>query len=227
MATPHGPEMTINSLSMIAMFPVLFLGMFTKGPVSVAGAVRSQVNSSKGSRFFARNDFEGSEAAVDTALSRLASEEQLLRVRKGLYWKGAATRFGMTRPSVLDVALAIAGPGSGPAGIAAAYALGLTTQVPAIVEVAAPGKAPDPYPGVRFRPRAYERRMRELRPLEVAVLEVLRDPLIAETHWPEVMASVNQLISPQSIRSRELIEEAADEAQPLVRSRLAEILATT
>ena len=37
-------------------------------------------------------------------------------------------------------------------------ALGLTSQVPAVVEVAVPGKTPDPYPGIRFRSRPYRLR---------------------------------------------------------------------
>lgn len=199
--------------------------MSTEESTSVARAVRDHVATASVGMFFGRADFAGSEAAVDTALSRLTATQDLLRVRKGLYWKGTTTRFGMTRPAVLDVALAIAGPGSGPASIAAAYALGLTTQVPAVVEVAVPGKVPDPYPGVRFRSRAYERRLRELRPMEVAVLELLRDPVVAEVDWQHITQRINELIDSGAVRSDVLIDEATDEAQPDVRTRMAEIVA--
>lgn len=106
----------------------------------------------------------------------LAAEGELVRVRRGLYWRGKKTRFGMTHPSVLEAAVAVGGPGSGPSGIAAGHLLGLTTQVPSTVDVAVPGKTPEPMPGVRFRSRPYSRRERRLTPVEVAVLEVLRGP---------------------------------------------------
>ena len=64
--------------------------------------------------------------------------------------------------------------GNAAGAAAAACQLGLTTQVPATVEVAAPGKVPEPVPGVRFTARPFIRRERELSPTEVAVLEVLR-----------------------------------------------------
>ena len=83
----------------------------------------------------------------------------------------------MTRPSAYQAALHIGGLGSGPASNAAAHALGLTTQVPSVVEVAVPGKTPDPFPGVRFR--------------SVGALEVLADPLVTEVS-PEQLIARNQ-----------------------------------
>ena len=185
--------------------------------------VRAHVESAPPRTFFTRGDFDGTTAAVDTVLSRLAATETLVRVRKGLYWKGAQTRFGMTRPSALAVALQIGGPGSGPASIAAAHALGLTTQVPSVIDVAVPGKTPDPYPGVRFCSRAYERRQRELRPLEVAVLEVLRDPYVTEVSYQQVAARIKELIDTGIVRCDVLLDEANDEARPTVRTHMAEI----
>lgn len=76
--------------------------------------------------------------------------------------------------------------GNAAGAAAAACQLGLTTQVPATVEVAAPGKVPEPVPGVRFTARPFIRRERELSPTEVAVLEVLREPLLAEASLEEV-----------------------------------------
>ena len=181
---------------------------------SFATGVREQVATAVPGTFFSRGDFDGTEPAVDTALSRLAAGQELVRVRKGLYWKGRPTRFGMTRPSPYQVALCIGGVGSGPASVAAAHALGLTTQVPAVVEVAVPGKTPDPYPGIRFRSRPYERRERELRPLEVAVLEVLREPFVVEVSPKQVEARIRELIATGVVRSVRLVEEANDEPAP-------------
>ncbi len=191
---------------------------------SVALGVRAQVAAATPRTFFGRDDFEGTETAIDTALSRLAASDDLVRVRKGLYWKGKPTRFGMTRPSAYEVALHIAGPGSGPASVAAAHQLGLTTQVPAIVEVAVPGRTPDPYPGIRFRSRPYERRERALRPLEVAVLEVLRDLAVVETSQDRMQDRIRKLITTGVIRRDILLSAANDEARPVVRRRMAEIV---
>lgn len=142
---------------------------------------------------------------------------ELVRVRRGLYWRGKKTRFGMTPPSSLAVGVAIGGPGAGPAGIAAAHFLGLTTQVPSTVEVAVPGKAPDSMRGVLFRSRPYSRRERRLTPAEVAVLEVLRDPLAAEASWAEVAERFRDLLDEGAVRSKAL--DAATTAEPRTGAR--------
>lgn len=209
----------------LARFRVVIPVMSAGLSASFATGVREQVAAAASGTFFSRGDFDGTEPAVDTALSRLAAAHELVRVRKGLYWKGRPTRLGMTRPSAYQVALRIGGVGSGPASVAAAHALGLTTQVPAVVEVAVPGKTPDPYPGIRFWSRPYERRERELRPLEVAVLEVLREPFVVEVSPERVEARIRELIATGVVRGALLVEEANDEARPIVRARMAEIAA--
>jgi hypothetical protein len=190
---------------------------------SVAGAVAYTITSASAETFFTRTDFSGSDRAVESALSRLALSGELLRVRRGLYWKGKPTRFGMTHPTPLQVALRVAGPGSGPSGVAAAHMLGLTTQVPSTAEVAVPGHVPEPLPGVRFRARSFDRRLRELRPLEVAVLEVLRDPGSMEASWTTVARRLGELADRGAIRTELLCEEAADESFPAVRQLLREL----
>lgn len=192
---------------------------------SVAGAVRRQVERARPGTFFRRRDFEGTDRAVESALSRLAAEGELVRVRRGLYWRGTKTRFGMTHPSVLEAALVVGGPGSGPAGIAAAQLLGLTTQVPATVEVAVPGKVPEPMTGVRFRSRPYERRERRLTPIEVAVLEILRDPHAAEMPWPQVQARIRDLIAEGTVRAGVLGAAATSEPRVEARQRWSAVAA--
>ncbi|MGH8997928.1 MAG: DUF6088 family protein [Acidimicrobiia bacterium] len=186
---------------------------------TVAGHVRERVLRARPGTFLRRDDFEGSDRAVETALSRLAAAGELVRVRRGLYWRGQKTRFGMTRPSPLETALAIGGPGAGPAGVAAARLLGLTTQVPAMVEVAVAGKVPDPIPGVRFCSRPFTRRERRLRPLEVAVLELLRDPHAAEAPWPDVQSRVEKLMAERKVRPKLLAQEVAQEKHRPARER--------
>jgi hypothetical protein len=195
-------------------FPAQLPHMRTEPTQSVAGAVRQRILAAPDGTFFTRADFCGTGPAAGSALSRLAASGELLRVRRGLYWKGTPTRFGMTRPTPLQVALHIAGPGSGPAGVAAAHLLGLTTQVPSTAEVAVPGRAPEPFDGVRFRSRPVGRRDRRLRPVEVAVLEVLGDPAAVECGWGTVAARLTQLAERGAIRPDVLREQA--DAEPVV-----------
>jgi len=209
-------QMRTNAL-LSARFPLLFIGMRTVSRESVAGAARHHVAEVEPGTFLQRRDFDGGDRAVESALSRLAAEGELLRVRKGLYWRGKRTRFGMTRPSPFEVALAVAGLGAGPSGVAAAQMLGLTTQVPATVEVAVPGTVPDPIPGIRFRSRPYSRRERRLTPIEVAVLEVLRDPAAIEVSWPQAEARIRELVEDGLVRSGAVGEAAA--AEPRVNAR--------
>jgi hypothetical protein len=101
--------------------------------------------------------------------------------------------------------------------------LGLTTQVPGTVEVAAAGKVPEAMAGVRFRLRPYGRRELGLTPVEVAVLEVLRDPGSTETTWPEVQARFADLIATSVIRATVLADEVADERHLGARGRWREL----
>lgn len=75
----------------------------------------------------------GNRAAVDQALSRLAERGQLIRVGRGVYLRPVASRFGTRAPSVEQAVEALAsqrGEVIVSNGVAAANALGLTTQVP-------------------------------------------------------------------------------------------------
>src|SRR5271170_5678725 len=71
------------------------------------------------------------EDTLDQAFSRLVKRGGLMRLAKGVYWKGARGRFGMVKPTTLEAALAVAADRCpGPAGPSAAAYLGLTTQIP-------------------------------------------------------------------------------------------------
>ncbi|HEV2270268.1 MAG TPA: DUF6088 family protein [Steroidobacteraceae bacterium] len=75
----------------------------------------------------------GSRAAVDQALSRLASTNRLLRIGRGLYVRPETTRFGPRPPLTENVMRGIEesrGETVVPHGAAEANSLGLTTQVP-------------------------------------------------------------------------------------------------
>lgn len=145
-------------------------------PRSVATEVANTVRRAR-RRFFRRDDFVGSRYSVEKALSRLVERGELLRIRNGLYWKGADTPFGMSPPNPREVVAAYSSPyPSGPAGISAANLLGLTTQIPRVPEYAAPSTVPDieRISLVRHSPkRAKSRRSARLNESEVALLEVL------------------------------------------------------
>lgn len=118
----------------------------------------------------------GSETAARKAASRAASNGELIRVRKGLYFKTTQTRYGAVKPRVEDVAREVLGPksGFGPAGFSAARALGLTTQLPKKLQIAAL-KTVEPIEGVEQHHRNNSLRS-DLEEREIAVLEVLRAP---------------------------------------------------
>jgi len=170
--------------------------------------------------------YNGSRSAVESAFSRLAAAGDILRIRKGLYWKGATTSLGMSPPRVEEVALQLGGPGSGPAGVAAAQWLGLTSQVPSTFLAAVPGRVPSPCPGVRFTQRPIDPLLQSLTPAEVAVLEVLRaGPAVLETPWEELPDVIAGLAASGGVRLDALDEGAATEPHRQARARWSEIRA--
>lgn len=169
--------------------------------MSTAAEVRHHIEGRPVRVFISTADLPGYPRAVECEMSRLAAAGEVIRVRKGLYWKGPRTRVGMPAPRPAAVALEVAGPGSGPAGLSAAHALGLSTQVPAVEVVAVPGRAPSPVRGARFAARSIERRIHGLRPMEVALIEVLRaGPSVIEAPWSEVAKVARRLAKAGEIR---------------------------
>jgi hypothetical protein len=144
---------------------------------SASAEVRERVSRSK-NRFWRPADFSAAPRAVDAALYRLARDGELLRVRRGLYWRGINTIAGMSPPpeDVLAKELVSVG-GVGPTGLSALASLGLTTQIPARTWIAVPARPPRPPRGMFFVDRSSRRGRIEARltPREVAFLEVLSD----------------------------------------------------
>lgn len=167
----------------------------------------------------------GATAAAESALSRLCAAGEIRRVRKGLYWKGPKTPLGMPLPDPEFVALEVGGPGSGPAGIAAAQWLGLTTQVPGTPRVAVPGRVPMPVPGVKWVSRPFVRRELALAPVEVALVEVLRDwPSGVEGEWKDLVASTAELISKGEVHVERVSSDIASERRTALRERWSVLL---
>lgn len=103
---------------------------------AAATVIRSKVESGPEDRLWTFGDFSSlPTSAVAKALSRLAHEGVLHRVRKGVYYRPKTTRFGETKPDLTRVFTRVLDSKKidwKPSGLAVWNKLGLTTQVPAI-----------------------------------------------------------------------------------------------
>lgn len=193
---------------------------------SVAGDVRNRVLRSR-DRFWRPEDFAGSAEAVTQALSRLARAGELRRTRRGLYWRGVSTPLGMSAPPVERVIKSVADTtGSGPSGWSAALALGLSTQVPRRSTIAIATRVPSDPRGVRFvsRSACTRRRDERLVPIEVGLLEVLRDwNRLVELSTRDALNQLDYLGKTGAIRFERLVRASTTEP-PRVRENLRSIL---
>lgn len=92
----------------------------------------------------------------------------------------------------------VATTGTGPDGWSAGLALGLSTQVPHHETMAVPGRAPRNPGSVRFVGRAasVKRRDERLRPIEVALFEVLRDwDVLVEVSFDVAVSLITAAVS--------------------------------
>ena len=184
-----------------------------------------KVSKAKPGTLLAVDEFDGPRGPVETALSRLNDHGDLLRVRKGLYFKGVRSRFGSGRPRVEDVVYKVCGTkGVGPTRWTASRTLGLSTQLPARHEFAVVGTPPTNFPDVRFHSRKNLARI-DLNPLEIAVLETLRAwPTYSEASWEDVVKRVGELWDEEAIRPARLSKVAAREPSPRLRERMSALL---
>jgi uncharacterized protein DUF6088 len=126
--------------------------------------------------FLTATDLRGvTPAAAGRALSRLAQEGLLQRVRKGLYYVPRETLIGKSRPSEPAVTQKVIARKGRPTGVTAANLLGMSTQVAARPEFALYTSAPPQGTGaarLHLRPRI---RVQELPTKDAALLEFVRD----------------------------------------------------
>lgn len=157
-------------------FPVDFRDM---NMVSPAMAIRQAPFDS----FVRVTGLPGTAAAARKAASRAVAAGQLTHIRRGLYYRGRSTRYGVTMPRVEMVARELLGDrGVGPAGYSAARLWGVTTQVPSAFQVATL-RTVDPIDGVVQHHRTNLSRV-DLNEKEIALLELLRDPaVLVEAGW--------------------------------------------
>lgn len=176
-------------------------------------------------RLFTYADFDDlPSSAVAPALSRLRARGDIRRARKGVYYVPRRTVLGDVPPDPVAVG-EIAGHGrSHLAGLSAANALGLTTQVPARVELAVEDKRPTASRGVAFRTRMGTNRS-GLRPNEAALFEVLRDiKHLSDLSPRETVRALRPLFSERSARTR--ILRAAGGEPPRVRAMIGALAET-
>lgn len=183
-------------------------------------------------RFWQPSDFSDERYydAVLRQLARMADNKELIRIRRGLYWRGRQGSAGMTRPKPLQVAQAIIGPdGVGYAAQSAAYELGLTFQQPVRDQIAVPLRPPRAITALRadFLSRAGRvgRLQHHLMAREVALLEVLATPEVIEVADRVALEKLSALLlHADDVRPRHLVR-AAGEEPAIVREGLRNLLA--
>lgn len=188
----------------------------------------------EGSVLASRNTFwkpaemPGSRSAVQHLLTDLVRRGELRHVRKGLYWRGVSTPLGMSPPPPDALVRELVGSkGVGPAGLSAANALRLSTQVPRRAHVAVPDRAPSQSGSVVFVSReARKGRVREkLNAQEVAVLEVLDGwDRVIEVPLSEAWDRLVELMRNESVRPQRLARASVTEPGP-VRVKLQRLMA--
>ncbi len=106
----------------------------------------------------------------------------------------------MTRPRVEEIAQEVLGDrGVGPSGYSAARAWGVTTQVPPVLHLAVLFPA-GPIQGIKQVSRRNRARL-ELNSLEIALLELLREPeLLVEVGWDALVSRARAAVHEGSIR---------------------------
>jgi hypothetical protein len=150
--------------------------------------IRRKVEHGPEDRLWTFEDFPSlSTYAVAKTLSRLAHEGIVSRVRKGVYYRPKTTRFGATKPDLTKAftnALDRKGIVWKPSGLSVWNALGLTTQVPAVVTFAVDRRVEVADPSGRARLRRVAS-VHALSTEERAALDALRDLRLVPDTTPE------------------------------------------
>lgn len=188
----------------------------TRGRYNRRGAdtARRSILDSTG-RFWKTADLDAAPSTSGRLLAELVRKGELRHIRKGLYWRGTKTPLGMAPPSPAALAEQLAaGKGIGPAGLSAANALRLSTQLPRHADYALVGRPPSGGDMVHFVDRSSRRARAEsaLSSTDVAALEVLDGwDRVIEIAPSQAMDRLAQLIRSGSIDARRLARASATE----------------
>lgn len=174
-------------------------------------------------RMFSYEDFADLPApAVATALSRLKARGSIKRARKGIYYVPRHSVLGEVPPDPVLVSRAATRGAAHLAGLSAANALGLTTQVPSYVELAVENKRMTPPRAVIAFPRFGTTR-EKLSPREAALLEVLRDiSRLTDVSASEAVDRLEDVLRTREARTR--LARAGVNEPPRVRAMLGALL---
>lgn len=175
--------------------------MRTRSENSIAGKVRKRIEKGGPGTLWTYVDFRPLPfLAVAAALSRLAKEGAVRRIRKGVYYSPRNTRFGELSPDPASVAAAVLknrGIEWKPSGLPAYNGLGLTTQVSPTMTLDVPTKIYSlmTNPGARLRLRR-DTTVSGLSDRERAVLDALRDlPNIPGSSPAETTSKIRDLFA--------------------------------
>lgn len=200
--------------------------------MSVAGRVRQRVLRSR-DRLWSVEDFEDLEransySALNNELRRLVAKGELTRVRRGVYWRGRASRFGMLSAPTAEVLKKTvdAGDALGATGWHATNLLGLSTQVSPVEALAVTHRRPEGVQGkLATRAARQGRRDAMLNGLEVTVLEALEGwDRYVEVDGTTALKRFDELLRRDDLRVDRLV--IASRTEPAaVRERLRAVLA--
>jgi hypothetical protein len=203
-----------------------------KTPSSVATRVRRRVLASP-ERLWRVEDFEDLEAgagssAVNNELRRLVQRGELQRVKRGVYWRGARSRFGMSAvPGVDSLRTAIGDDAAvGATGWHATNLLGLSTQVSPVETLVATHRPPEGLERLRVASRVSRaaRRDAKLNSIEVTVLEALEGwDRYVEADTATALRRFTELLGRDDVRVERLVAASRTEP-PVVRERLRAVL---
>jgi hypothetical protein len=190
-----------------------------RSPNSTATRVYERVRTG-GEQYWSLSDFRDLPAtAVAHALSRLAGQGELQRLRKGLYYRPKQTVIGPSIPSASATVGHMLNAPLHPTGLSAGNALGFSTQNPARPEFATPAAAA---PGALRDATVHTRRPAsrfELDAPDGALLELLRDRARYSDLSPQ--ETMRRLVSMLSDRARFMrLAKAALSEPPRVRAML-------
>ena len=151
-----------------------------------------------------------------------------MRVRRGVYWRGKKSRFGMIGASQGEAVQKVLGAQEavGATGWHAANLLGLSTQVSPIEALAVTHRRPEGLHNVKVSSRAARsgRREAKLNGMEVTFLETLEGwDRYVEADGATALERFGELLDREDIRVERLVRASRTEP-PVVRERLRAVL---